>query len=44
MRSDKEGLLDMLEAIESVERYASLGHDAFIRDERSVYGWLITFK
>ncbi len=33
MRSDRERLLDILEAIEKIERYSSRGKTAFERDE-----------
>ncbi len=33
MRYDRERLLDMLEAIEKIERYASQGRMAFDNDE-----------
>jgi uncharacterized protein with HEPN domain len=33
VRSDRERLLDILEAIERIERHAAAGRDAFERDE-----------
>lgn len=33
MREDRERLLDILEAIERIEKYASSGREAFIQDE-----------
>ncbi|MDP3486755.1 MAG: hypothetical protein Q8S19_02335 [Bacillota bacterium] len=33
MRDDRERILDMLEAIERVEKYAQKGEDAFRSDE-----------
>lgn len=33
MREDRERLLDILEAIERIEKYASLGREAFFQDE-----------
>ncbi len=33
MRDDRERLLDILEAIERIERYASRGREEFERDE-----------
>lgn len=33
MRDDRERLLDILEAIERIQRYASRGRDAFLADE-----------
>ena len=33
MRSDRERLLDMLEAIEAIERYIARGQKAFLEDE-----------
>ncbi len=33
MRDDRERLLDILEAIERIQRYASRGRDAFLTDE-----------
>ena len=33
MRDDKERILDMLEAIENIERHAEKGREAFERDE-----------
>ena len=33
MRSDKERLLDVIEAIERIEQYSSQGKEKFYRDE-----------
>ncbi len=33
MRSDRERLLDILEAIERIEKYAARGRNAFEEDE-----------
>jgi uncharacterized protein with HEPN domain len=33
MRDDRTRLLDILEAIEQIEKYSSRGHDAFVHDE-----------
>lgn len=33
MRSDRDRLLDIIEAIERVERYATTGYDRFAQDE-----------
>jgi uncharacterized protein with HEPN domain len=33
MRDDAERILDMLEAIERIERYSAKGREAFERDE-----------
>jgi uncharacterized protein with HEPN domain len=40
LRSDRELLLDILEAIEKIERYASKGKDAFIEDEL-IQTWIV---
>ena len=40
MRSDREFLLDILEAIEKIERYASKGKDALFEDEL-VQTWIV---
>jgi uncharacterized protein with HEPN domain len=40
VRDDRERLLDILEAIERVERYASQGKEAFLRDEL-VQVWIL---
>ncbi|RQW80593.1 MAG: DUF86 domain-containing protein [Methanothrix sp.] len=40
MRDDKERLLDILEAIEKIEKYSSIGHEAFVEDERTQV-WII---
>lgn len=39
MRSDKERLLDILEAIERIERYSVRGEEAFRSDEL-IQGWM----
>jgi len=40
LRDDKERLLDILEAIEKIEKYSSIGHEAFVEDERTQV-WII---
>lgn len=40
MRSDRELLLDILEAIEKIERYTSKGRDAFFEDEL-IQTWVV---
>ncbi|WP_292519497.1 HepT-like ribonuclease domain-containing protein [Methanoculleus sp.] len=40
MRDGDERLLDMLEAIEDIERYAVRGREAFLRDEL-VQVWMV---
>ena len=40
MRDDKERLLDIIEAIEKIEKYSSIGYDTFIEDERTQV-WII---
>jgi uncharacterized protein with HEPN domain len=40
MRDDGERLMDMLGAIESIEKYASRGFDAYIRDEL-IQCWIV---
>ncbi|HSK79482.1 MAG TPA: DUF86 domain-containing protein [Thermoanaerobaculia bacterium] len=40
MRDDRERLLDILEAIERAEKYASQGKEAFLRDEL-VQVWIL---
>jgi len=40
MRDGNERLLDMLEAIEEIERYAIRGRDAFLQDEL-VQVWMV---
>jgi uncharacterized protein with HEPN domain len=40
LRDDKERLLDINEAIEKIEKYVSLGYQAFIEDERTQV-WII---
>jgi uncharacterized protein with HEPN domain len=40
MRDDRERLLDILEAIESIEKYVGKGHDAFLKDEL-VQVWIV---
>jgi hypothetical protein len=40
MRDDTQWLLDIIEAIERIERYSSRGRDAFERDEL-VQNWIV---
>jgi len=40
LRSDRELLLDILEAIEKIERYASKGKDAFLENEL-IQTWIV---
>jgi len=40
MRDEKESILDMLEAIENIERYARKGREAFERDEL-IQTWIV---
>jgi uncharacterized protein with HEPN domain len=40
MRSDRERLLDVIEAIERIEKYAAQGREAFERDEL-VQTWVV---
>jgi uncharacterized protein with HEPN domain len=40
MRSDKERLLDILEAIERIEKYAARGKEAFLADEL-IQNWMV---
>jgi len=40
MRDGNERLLDMLEAIEEIERYAVRGREAFLQDEL-VQVWMV---
>jgi uncharacterized protein with HEPN domain len=40
MRSEKERLLDILEAIERIERYAAKGKPAFYADEL-IQNWMV---
>jgi len=40
MRGDRERLLDVLDAIEKIERYSTLDRDAFARDEL-VQTWMV---
>ncbi len=40
MRSERERLLDILEAIERIEKYASRGKQAFERDEL-IQNWIV---
>jgi len=40
LRDDKERLRDINEAIENIEKYVSLGYQAFIEDERTQV-WII---
>ena len=41
MRSEQERLLDILEAIERIERYAVRGKDVFIEDEL-IQNWVVS--
>ncbi len=40
MRDDRERLLDIIEAIERIERYASRGREAF-ENEELVQTWIV---
>ena len=40
MRDNRERLLDIVEAIERIEKYASMGEDAFDRDEL-IQTWIV---
>lgn len=40
MRSDKERLLDILEAIERIDKYAAKGKQAFMEDEL-IQNWMV---
>jgi uncharacterized protein with HEPN domain len=40
MRSQRERLLDILGAIEEIEEYSSLGHDAYVQN-KLIQGWMI---
>ena len=40
MRSDRERLLDVIEAIERIEKYTAQGREAFERDEL-VQTWVV---
>jgi len=40
VRSDRERLLDILESIERIERYAAKGHETFARDEL-IQTWVV---
>ncbi len=40
MRSQRERLLDILAAIEEIEEYAALGHEAYVRN-KLIQGWMI---
>lgn len=40
MRNDEERLLDILEAIEKIEKYSYFGYDSFIEDERTQI-WIV---
>jgi uncharacterized protein with HEPN domain len=40
MRSDRERLLDIMEAIERIEKYAVKGKAAFLRDEL-IQNWMV---
>ena len=42
MRDDKERLLDVLEAIERIDKYASRGREEFDRDEL-VQTWTVHY-
>jgi len=41
MRSERERLLDIQEAITRIEKYAKLGKDAFLRDEL-IQNWIVS--
>jgi len=41
MRSERERLLDILEAIERIEKYAVQGKEAFEEDEL-IQNWMVT--
>jgi len=41
MRSERERLLDIQEAITRIEKYANLGKDAFLQDEL-IQNWIIS--
>jgi uncharacterized protein with HEPN domain len=41
MRDDRERIIDILEAIERIEKYAASSRDAFEREELFKYGWYI---
>lgn len=40
MRSEQERLLDILEAIERIEKYAARGKDVFLQDEL-IQNWMV---
>jgi uncharacterized protein with HEPN domain len=40
MRSDRERLLDIMEAIERIEKYAVKGKEAFLQDEL-IQNWMV---
>ena len=40
MRSERERLLDIMEAIERIEKYAAQGRDAFEQDEL-IQNWMV---
>lgn len=40
MRSERERLLDIMEAIERIEKYAVKGKEAFLRDEL-IQNWMV---
>jgi uncharacterized protein with HEPN domain len=40
MRSEQERLLDILEAIERIEKYSSRGKEAFLKDEL-IQNWMV---
>ena len=44
MRSERERLLDILEAIERIEKYAAKGSMLFQRTSLSKTGWLIILQ
>ena len=41
MRSEQERLLDILEAIERIEKYAARGKEAFLDDEL-IQNWVVS--
>ena len=40
MRSERERLLDIMEAIERIEKYAGRGKEAFLQDEL-IQNWMV---
>ncbi|MGB6064978.1 MAG: HepT-like ribonuclease domain-containing protein [Desulfomonilaceae bacterium] len=40
MRGQRGRLLDILQAIEEIEEYAALGHDAYVQN-KLIQGWMI---